>query len=144
MQSFRQHEFVYVGTPEGALAHRDKWLGRGEVLLTQLGLSVQVVVANDPFFGRGGRLLAAGQREQELKYEIVSPMSSTAPGAITSANYHQDHFGKSFNLALTDGAIAHTACIGFGLERITLALHWKYGLNSDHWPKEVLERLSLA
>lgn len=144
MQSFRQHEFVYVGTPEGALAHRDRWLDRGQMLLTQLGLSVNTVVANDPFFGRAGRLLAAGQREQELKYEITSPISSTVPGAISSANYHQDHFGKSFNLIVNNGSFAHTACIGFGLERITLALLWTHGLNTDQWPRDVLEHLTLA
>ncbi len=33
MQSFRQHDYVYLGTPKGARAHRDEWIGRGlEVL----------------------------------------------------------------------------------------------------------------
>src|SRR6202035_564193 len=76
MQTFRQHEFVYLGTPEGALEHRDRWLEQGGSLLGDLGLDVSVVVANDPFFGRAGRLLAASQRTKELKYELVAPISS--------------------------------------------------------------------
>ena len=74
MQSFRMHEFVYLGTPDGARAHRDEWIDRGLDVLTGLGLEVESVVANDPFFGRPGRMLAANQRAEELKYELVAPV----------------------------------------------------------------------
>jgi seryl-tRNA synthetase len=143
MQSFRQHEFVYLGTPEGAVAHRDRWLEQGRELLASLGLDVSAVVANDPFFGRTGRLLAASQRTKELKYELVAPISSTAPGAIGSANYHEDHFGAAFDIRLEGGDVAHTACIGFGLERIALSLYLRHGLRHDTWPAEVRQRLRL-
>jgi len=59
MQAFRQHEFVYVGEPEGAVAHRDIWLERAADLLSGFGIAVERVVANDPFFGRAGRMLAS-------------------------------------------------------------------------------------
>jgi seryl-tRNA synthetase len=144
MQSFRQHEFVYLGTSEGALSHRDDWLTRGERLLGDLGLSISSVVANDPFFGRAGRLLASGQREKELKFEILASISSPTPGAITSANYHEDHFSETFDLKLEDGSPAHSACIGFGLERISLALLFEHGLNVKEWPDEVRDRLRLG
>jgi len=142
MQSFRQHEFVYVGTPDGALAHRNMWRERGRQLLSELGLSVDVIVANDPFFGRAGKLLEANQRDKELKYELVAPITSEAPGAISSANYHEDHFGETFDLRLPDGSRAHTACIGFGLERIALALLFKHGLTFRDWPANVKAHLS--
>ncbi|HEV3211879.1 MAG TPA: amino acid--[acyl-carrier-protein] ligase [Acidimicrobiales bacterium] len=144
MQSFRQHEFVYLGTPEGAVAHRDRWLAQGRELLCSLGLDVSAVVANDPFFGRTGRLLAASQRTKELKYELVAPISADVPGAISSANYHEGHFGEAFDIRLADGAAAHTACIGFGLERITLSLLRRHGLHQDEWPAEVRQRLALT
>jgi seryl-tRNA synthetase len=144
MQSFRMHEFVYIGPGEGAQRHRDEWLLRGQELLRALGLTVSVVVANDPFFGRLGQLLASGQREKELKFEIVAPISSAAPGAITSANYHEDHFSKSFDLHLTDGSPAHSSCLGFGLERISLALLLEHGLDVEGWPEEVRALLHLS
>ena len=144
MQSFRQHEFVYLGTEGRAREHREQWLQRGCDLLAGLGLSIEVVVANDPFFGRAGQLLAAGQREKALKYEIISPITSEVPGAISSANYHEDHFGESFGLSMVDGSVAHSACIGFGLERIALALLFKHGIDVDSWPAEIREALSLA
>jgi seryl-tRNA synthetase len=144
MQIFRQREFVRLGTAEEALDHRDTWLARGKALLRSLGLPVEAVVANDPFFGRGGRLAKATQREQELKYELVVPICSTEkPTAISSTNYHLDYFGKAFDIQLPDGSPAHSACIGFGLERIALALFKHHGLAIARWPREIRERLEL-
>ena len=40
MQIFRQREYVRLGTPEQALAHRDYWLERGEEMLLAVGLDV--------------------------------------------------------------------------------------------------------
>ncbi|HVV58404.1 MAG TPA: hypothetical protein VHC45_08585 [Gaiellaceae bacterium] len=140
MQSFRQHEFVYVGSAAGALAFRDEWVERGRALLTGLGLSVSTVDAADPFFGRAGRLLEAAQREAGLKVELVAQIDGDA--AIASANYHEDHFGAAFGLAQADGQPAHTACIGFGLERIALALIRRHG-PPHGWPRFVREELAL-
>lgn len=144
MQAFRQHEMVFVGSPEGAEAHRDRWLAAGTELLTGLGLPVEKVVANDPFFGRAGRILASGQRGEELKYELVCEVANPdAPTAITSTNLHRDHFGADFAITLPDGTPAHSACIGFGLERITLALLRHHGLSVAGWPAPVRAQLSL-
>lgn len=142
MQSFRQHEFVYLGTPEGAQAHRDDWVQRGLEVLSKVGLEAQAVVANDPFFGRAGRILAAGQRSADLKYELVYPICSTEnPTAIVSANLHQDHFSVPFAIKTPDGELAHTACVGFGVERITLALLAAHGLDPTRWPSDVQHAL---
>lgn len=138
MQIFRQREYVRLGSPEEALGHRDYWLKRGEEMLRAVGLDAHPVVANDPFFGRGGRVMAATQREQALKFELVVPVASTEKlTAVTSCNYHMDHFGHAFNIKTADGAVAHTACIGFGLERITLGLFKKHGFDTAKWPSEV-------
>jgi seryl-tRNA synthetase len=143
MQSFRQHEFVYLGSPEGALAHRDDWLERGARLLGDLGLEVDVVPANDPFFGRVGRVLASGQLDKELKFEVTAPISSDVPGAIASANYHEDHMGHSFDITVDGGALMHSACFGLGLDRIALALVRVHGLDVESWPTRVRELLTL-
>lgn len=143
MQIFRQHEFVRLGTPEQALAHRDYWLVEAERLLRVLGLEPVAVVANDPFFGRGGRVMVASQREQALKYELVVPIASPEqPTAVVSTNYHLDHFGLGFGIRSADGNVAHTACVGFGLERIALALFKKHGLERDRWPGPVRDALA--
>jgi seryl-tRNA synthetase len=141
MQSFRMYEFVLVGTPAEAVAHRDRWLQIGLDSLGALGLPVRSDAANDPFFGRVGRMLAANQLTAELKYEVVIDLTDAKPTAISSANYHEDHFGLPFGMRTADGEIAHSACFGYGLERITLALFATHGLRVTDWPGEVRSAL---
>ena len=143
MQSFRQHEFVAVGEPDAVATLRDHWLEIGVAALRALGLVVDSEVANDPFFGRAGKILASGQRERGLKLEMVSPLSSPRVGAIGSVNYHEDHFAGSFSISTSSSPVAHTACIGFGLERITLALTLRHGVVLEEWPAEVRAALAL-
>jgi seryl-tRNA synthetase len=136
------HELVYVGDPDSALKHRDRGLERGLEMLTSLGLDMEAVPANDPFFGRLGVMLAASQLEDALKIEGITPIVSTdRPTAIMSANYHQDHFGTPFGIQTADGEIAHSACVAFGVDRITLALLHRHGLQPDRWPAEVRSQL---
>ena len=137
LQLFRMHEVIRVGHPDAVLAWRAAWLERSLGLLGSLGLEVRAVNASDPFFGRAGKMLAASQREQGFKFEIVVPIASDEPTAICSFNYHQEHFGKLFDISLPDGSVAHTACLGFGLERVTLALLRRHGLDPREWPGAV-------
>ena len=117
------HEFVYLGDPDGAVAHRDLWLERSADLLSGLGLAVDTVVANDPFFGRAGRMLASNQRAETLKYEVVCAIRpDVEPTAISSSNYHLDHFGLGFGIETAERQCRAHRCVGFGVERITLAL----------------------
>jgi seryl-tRNA synthetase len=145
MQIFRMHEFVRLGTPDEALEHRNYWLERGQEILRCVGLEVEPVIANDPFFGRGGKVQKAMQLEQNLKYEFVIPICSTQrPTAIGSCNYHLDHFGSVFEIKTADGAVAHSACVGFGLERVALALFKTHGLDPRKWPAHVRNVLALG
>jgi seryl-tRNA synthetase len=142
MLAFRMHEFVYVGDPEGADAHHELWLKRGALMLESLGLEIEVAAANDPFFGRAGRMLAANQRQEALKFEFLSPITSVeSPTAISSVNRHRDHFGLAFGLESADGAVAHSSCFGVGLDRTALALLKTHGLETAAWPAEVRARL---
>lgn len=144
MQMFRMHEYVRIGTPDNVREFRDLWLDRGQRMLAAVGLKAEAVVANDPFFGRGGRMLAANQRDQALKFELVVPIcSSEKPTAVVSCNYHQDHFGETFHIQLTNGEHAHTACVGFGLERITLALFKAHGFDITQWDTDVRRTLGM-
>lgn len=142
MQVFHQREYVHMGTPESASAFRDTWLERALELMADLGLEPRAEVANDPFFGRAGRMLAANQREATLKYEIVATVANEdQPTAIVSCNYHLDHLTVPFEIQSADGATAHSACIGFGVERIVLALFSAHGPDTREWPDVVRRRL---
>ncbi len=141
MQMFHQRELVRLGEPATVEAWWSSWRERAVELLARLGLEVELEVASDPFFGRSGRMLAASQHEQALKFEVSTQIAGPAPTALASANYHTDHFASVFGIELADGGVAHTACLGFGLERIALALFHANGLALASWPREVREEL---
>lgn len=146
MQAFHQREIVRIGEPETVLVWRDRWRERALELLRSVGLDARTDVANDPFFGRTGRLLARSQKAQELKFEVLVPIAGPEPTAVASFNYHQDHFSSVYGIEL-DAAegerVAHTACLGFGLERITLALARAHGLDQERWPAPVRAELGI-
>ena len=144
MQAFRMREYVCIGAPETALAFRESWKAKAEQLGNQLGLPFDLLPASDPFFGRAGKLMAVNQVEQALKFEFLVPVNSEeAPTACMSFNYHQDHFGTTWGLRTDDGAVAHTACSAFGLDRLTIALFATHGLDLEAWPLTVREALGL-
>lgn len=144
MQLFRMREYVRIGTPAQVMAFRDQWMERGKAIMGALGVPLDIDVANDPFFGRAGRMLATNQRDQALKFELLIPITSTEkPTACLSFNYHQDHFGHTWHLRTADGGTAHTACVGFGMERIALALFKHHGFDVKAWPKSVRDQLGL-
>lgn len=135
-QMFRMHEYVRLGREDQVLAFRQDWLGRVQAMATELGLPHRVEVANDPFFGRVGRIMAQSQRDQELKFELLVPVDSReAPTACVSFNYHRDHFAHAWPLRVRDGSKAHSGCIGFGVERLALALFRHHGLSAAAWPE---------
>jgi seryl-tRNA synthetase len=144
MQMFRMREFVRAGDPATVIAWRETWRSRTADVVAALQLESRADAAADPFFGRGGVLLAESQRDQGLKTEILAPVSGDeCSTAIISLNYHQDHFGERFAITTSDGAIAHTSCVGFGLERMTLALFRRHGLDRSQWSDAVREALDL-
>jgi seryl-tRNA synthetase len=145
MQMFRMREHVRLGLPDEVQKWRELWLERGRRLLANLGLNVSEAPANDPFFGRGGRMLAANQRLQQLKFELVTPITSqTVPTAVMSFNYHQEHFSRLYAIQSHDGELAHSACLGFGLERIVIALFKTHGFEPLRWPVALQQRLNLC
>ncbi|MBK7865365.1 MAG: amino acid--[acyl-carrier-protein] ligase [Archangiaceae bacterium] len=142
MQFFRMREFVRAGSPEQVQQFREAWVERGKKMMESLQLPLNVDVANDPFFGRAGRMLVTNQREQALKFELLVPViEGTSPTACLSFNYHQDKFGLSFKIRKSDGETAHTACVGFGIERVILALLATHGYDPQKWPDRVRSAL---
>ncbi|HUR89961.1 MAG TPA: amino acid--[acyl-carrier-protein] ligase [Ramlibacter sp.] len=142
LQSFRMREFIRMGAPDEVVSWRDAWLERGLAMLRGLGLDAKSDVAADPFFGRTGKMMAAQQVDQRLKFEILVPViSQDRPTAVCSFNWHQDHFSGKFGIRTAEGETAHTACLGFGLERVALALLNTHGLQVAAWPAEVRQQL---
>ena len=141
LQSFHMRELVRMGAPETVRAWQGRWRDRSRELFRGRGLEAETGVGADPFFGRAGKMLAESQREQQLKFEILAPIEG--PTAIASFNYHQEHFSSTYGIELEGGGVAHTACLGFGHERVVLALLRRHGLDVGAWPGEVRSELRL-
>jgi seryl-tRNA synthetase len=142
LQMFRLREWVRFGNAEQVLSEREAWMQRGKDFFTQLQLPFEIDVANDPFFGRAGTLMANSQREQAHKFELLVPVNDgLGPTACMSFNYHVTKFGDTFGLRTHDGEVAHSACVGFGLERIVVALFKHHGFEPSRWPDAVQRTL---
>ena len=144
MQAFRQREYVRMGSADQVTEFRASCMERGEAIVKTLKLPYRLEVANDPFFGRAGKMMASSQRDQQLKFELLIPITSEEhPTACLSFNYHQDNFGRAWGIEQAEGDPAHTACVGFGMERLTLALFRHHGFAVADWPKDVRKALSV-
>jgi len=144
LQAFRMREYVCMGTADRVLDFRARWMSRAESMARLLRLPCEIAPASDPFFGRMGRIAAVSQLEQYLKFELLIPVQSDAkPTACMSFNYHRDHFGTTWGLRTAAGATAHTGCVAFGLDRLSLALFVAHGVDMQRWPAAVRENLSI-
>jgi seryl-tRNA synthetase len=144
LQSFRMREYVFIGVPEQVQAFRERWMIRATGIADTLGLAYRVETASDPFFGRGGVLVGKAQVQQELKFELVVPvLSAEKPTACMSFNYHRDHFGLTWNMRNKAGEPAHTGCVAFGMDRLTVALFATHGPSVAQWPQAVRAALAL-
>jgi seryl-tRNA synthetase len=134
-QMFRMHERVFAGSEDAAEAFRAAWLDRAQKIAGLLELPHEIVVATDPFFGLTGRLMARSQRGQALKYELQIPLTDPAiPTACASFNLHLTKMSAAWGITLADGEPAFTACAGFGLDRLALAIFRHHGADPVGWP----------
>ncbi len=144
LQAFRMRENVRIGEVERVKEWRAMWMERCPELLESLDLEAILDTATDPFFGRGGRMMKSSQATQALKFELLVPIwCEDAPTAVASFNYHGEHFGNVFDIHTAAGTTAHTACVGFGLERIALAVLKRHGLVAERWPVNVRATLGV-
>ena len=144
LQSFRMREYVRIGSPEEITSFREGWMARARELADQLALPYTVDVANDPFFGRVGQIMAVSQIQQSLKFELLIPYHPAAkPTACMSFNYHREHFGQVWGIQDQREELAHTGCVAFGMDRLTVALFANHGLDPGGWPASTRGALGL-
>jgi seryl-tRNA synthetase len=145
LQSFRMREYVFIGSPREVTNFREFWIERASQFAEELRLPYRIAAASDPFFGRTGQVMAISQLQQSLKFELLVPVLSEArPTACMSFNYHLDHFGQIWGLRDAAGAVAHTGCVAFGMDRLAVALFCEHGLDPAKWPTKVSAALGFC
>jgi seryl-tRNA synthetase len=143
-QSFRMREYVRIGSEEQVVAFRERWMEQAKAIADGLQLPYTMDRANDPFFGRVGRMKAMTQLQGALKFELLIPVRSTAkPTACMSFNYHREHFGQTWSMNRLSGEPAHSGCVAFGMDRLAVALFAIHGIDYGRWPAGVRSMLSL-
>jgi seryl-tRNA synthetase len=144
LQSFRMREFVRIGSPQEIVEFRESWMARAPKIADDLALPYTLDVANDPFFGRVGQVMAVSQRQQALKFELLIPYYPKAsPTACMSFNYHREHFGEVWGIRDDAGELAHTSCVAFGIDRLAVALFANHGVDLKTWPAQTRAALEL-
>lgn len=117
---FTMREIVYVGDGPGAQEHIERFAPKVLQLGSDLGLDMRTEVATDPFFDPNGSR-AKMQALFPVKREFIVDGL-----AIGSVNYHRNFFGERCRVRHGD-EVAHTSCVGLGLERWVAVLTDRFG-----------------
>ena len=131
--AFTMREGVCLGDEDTVIAFRARGIARATELASALSLDARLEEATDPFFrptARGRELL---QRLKGLKQELRLRVGADSVAAA-SFNLHEAFFGEAFDIRLTDGAPAASACVAFGIERWLLAFLAAHGTSARDWP----------
>ncbi|HVR07260.1 MAG TPA: hypothetical protein VMW75_04380 [Thermoanaerobaculia bacterium] len=115
--SFSMREIVCIGTAGEVQEHLGASKRRILDFAAQLGITLQVAAASDPFYQPQGPR-AMMQKLFPQKEELVYGQSL----AIASLNFHRNFFGERCAITGADGEPVFTGCAAFGLERWLHAL----------------------
>jgi len=139
---FSLREVIFLGKPDYVRSTREQCLNMVETLAEEWALYGELVQANDPFFTNDFSAKAGHQQRMAMKYEY----RMNIPGqdkklSILSSNVHGVSFSKTFNIKHTRSPL-HTGCLGFGIERMALAIVAQHGLEAKDWPNSLATRFN--
>ncbi len=137
---FSMREIVFVGSARVVEEQRARVVETVCALMREWDLAFRLVSASDPFFATVRGTKALWQRSRGLKYEmLVDVGAGMGPIAAGSINMAGAIFGHAFGIRTHQGETATTACVGFGLERLVLALFSQHGFEPSRWPRALRE-----
>ena len=137
LMEFSLREVIFLGSPNFVRETREKCLRLIQIFADEWEFGGVLRSENDPFFTSDFETKAEHQRKMKMKYEYRASLCDDNEGlAVMSSNLHGLTFSKTFNLEGKDWPV-HTGCIGFGLERMAIALIAQHGTNPDKWPQQL-------
>lgn len=141
---FTMREIIFVGSREYVLAQRQQAVDETVALFDEWGLAYEIKSATDPFFIEEYASQTMFQSAFDLKYEVRASLPYKQDTlAVGSFNYHQDFFGRTFDISNAVGQALHTSCVGYGLERLALAFLAQYGFDRAGWPEAIRDQLAI-
>ena len=137
-------EVVFLGAADWVQASRQRVIEAFQELVVELALDGSLVTAHDPFFVSRFAAKRYFQLLTRAKYELrLSLPYSGGSLSVGSFNIHEDFFGRSFGIRMSDDGFAATGCVGIGLERWVWALFAQHGLDLARWPESARRVLRL-
>lgn len=135
---FSLREVIFLGEPDYVRDCREETLELVKSLATDWQIYGDLSPSNDPFFTSDFTAKAGQQIRMAMKFEF----GAAIPGrdktlAVMSSNLHGPTFSKSFKIRRPGGPL-HTGCLGFGLERLALAILAQHGDRAT-WPARLGE-----
>lgn len=142
--NFSVRDIMFVGSETFVLESRELLIRKLSEFLTELQLNCKIETANDPFFTNQAAMKSVFQNSSGLKYELLAEIPHQDKAiAVGSINNHLDMFSHAFDIATPSGGMAHSGCIGVGMERLVYALHCQHGERVDDWPVAVRQYLNV-
>lgn len=128
LREFHMSEIVFIGSASYCIKGLEKAENLWADLCSAYHLDIQQREAFDSFAPDFKDKLSAYQRLTKAKTEYRAQHKERGlETTCGSKNNHRNLFSRSFNITLSDGSFASSACMAFGIERIALALLREHG-----------------
>jgi len=145
LTNFTVRDIMFVGKKSFVLESRQILIDKLSEFLCSLDLNCKIETANDPFFMNKAAMKSVFQNSNNLKYELLAAIPHQKKDiAVGSINYHMDMFSSAFEIEASGGSLAHSGCIGIGMERLTFALYSQHGEQVSDWPTKVKKNLEVS
>ncbi len=124
MNEFSVREFTFIGGPEGVALLIEFFKSVAAELVALYELPATIEIAHDPFFLIHADREAVRRAQIPLpsKFEVVYRSRDGHDVAVASLNHHGRFFGDRYRIRGANGQVLSTGCVGFGLERLALAV----------------------
>lgn len=142
LQTFLMREFVFWGQADYVREQLEASQNYAVELFQSWGAGFVLQTACDPFFGGTVANKRFFQNFMKMKFELRMdlPYADTTL-SIGSFNNHADSLTNKFNIGLDSDDKCVSGCVGFGYERLALALMAQFGVDLESWPKAIKEDL---
>jgi seryl-tRNA synthetase len=135
MREFDMREIIFCGEKEAVQNSLIQAQESIRSLAAGLDLTFSLNLSHDDFYGTNAKFNALYQLFTRSKVELRAFSASIQKFVpIASFNYHGLHFSRTFQIRTSRG-LAHTGCVGFGLQRWALIFLETHGFNRKKWPQ---------
>jgi seryl-tRNA synthetase len=128
LQLFTMREIISFGAADQVESERQHWMDFAWELTTRLDLTARIVIAFDPFFVFTNKKKIY-QRLTKAKYELQIRLPEEERWcAVASFNHHEATLTRAFGIRVEEGTPLQSGCVGFGYERLIVAVAAQRGL----------------